>query len=440
MNASPARTLWFVAFAALASGTLYFLLFPSNSYPDTPSYIGPAENLLAGKGFTGSDFALAGINVDSNGVPETLRTPGYPLLIALFLWAHVGLKGLIVFQHLLRVLIIVGTVAFTFKANRSRQVALLTGILLVIDLPLLEAANALLTEMLFTAVVATVCWFLWEEAQTSDTPGLRLLGAGLLAGASVLVRPITLLFFAPACLFLLLTRPRLKVWAVLVFACGFACLPVGWAGRNQRAIGRFTVTTISGFSALQFKAAGSLAGERPGKFQPNFEAAQKELEACACREIEHLLARACSQITPAERSDNYSRLARQIVWQHPYGFLRSSLHGAAVLMLDGGATTLKVVLKTSGPAAMHLSIFYTMPIFLLFLWGLGRLWKIDRTLFWLAACVLGYFVLLSAGPESDARFRAPMVPLYVLIAAEGSNSLRKKTALGSFPASNPIGS
>jgi len=440
MNASPARTLWTVAVAALLSGILYFVLFPNVFYPDTPSYIGPAEKLLAGEGFTGSDFSIAGTKVDSNGVPETLRTPGYPLLLAFFLQMHLRLNGVIVFQHLLRVLIIVGTAAFVFKTSRSRKAALLTGILLVIDLPLLEAANALLTEMLFTAVMVAVCWLLWKEAQTSDAPGLRLLGTGLLAGASALVRPITIFFFAPAFLFLLLTRPRLKVWAGMVFVFGFACLPTGWAVRNQRAMGRFTVTTISGFSALQYKAAGSLAGERPGKFQPNFEAAQKELEDRACLEIERLYARDCFQITPVERSDYYSHLARRVMWQHPYGFLRSWLHGAAVLMLDGGATTFKELLRTSGPTAMHFSMFYTVPVFLLSLWGLGRLWKINRSIFWLAICVLGYFILLSAGPEADARFRVPMVPLYLLVAAQGLNSLvRRRRPLTTEPAASALG-
>ena len=83
---------------------------------------------------------------------------------------------------------------------------------------------------------------------------------------------------------------------------------------------------------------------------------------------------------------------------------------------------------------MHFSMFYTAPVFLLSLWGLGRSWKIDRTLFWLAICVLGYFILLSAGPEADARFRVPMVPLYLLVAAQGLNSMvRRRRPLTTEP-------
>ncbi|HZE82363.1 MAG TPA: hypothetical protein VE604_15795, partial [Candidatus Polarisedimenticolia bacterium] len=119
---SDARKIFgiLILIAALASLTsvLYFAHFHDLYTDDSPGYIRPAANLLAGNGFT-----------DAQGYPDTLRTPGYPLVILPFLWAHLDLKYLALFQHLLRVLIIVASAAFAFQLSQSRRQALLVGIL-----------------------------------------------------------------------------------------------------------------------------------------------------------------------------------------------------------------------------------------------------------------------------------------------------------------------
>jgi hypothetical protein len=418
------KNFWLIALvASLLTSVLYFSYFHKVLYPDSPSYIAPAENLLAGRGYTGSAFEIAGVKVDADGVPESLRTPGYPLLLALFLWIHAGLKGALLFQHLLRVLIIVSATGFAFRVSHSRRTALLTCVLLTIDFPLLEAANAILTELFFTAVLMIVYWLLWKEVNTSKAPGLTLLAAGLLAGASVLIRPISIFFFLPAAMFLILTRPRQKAQAALIFVAGFACLPGAWAMRNHHAIGRFTVSTISEFNLLEYRAAGSIAVDRPGKFQANLEAAQKELADQACREMLRAYARDCTYMTPAEKSEYYSRLARQVVLQHPFGFLKMSARGAGVMMLDSGSETLKRIVGPGWLTAWRVLLLYTAPVFLLALYGLETFRKRNPAFFWLAVCVVGYFVAISAGPEAAARFRVPFLPIYAILAATGLDSL-----------------
>ena len=75
---------------AAATNFLYFA-FASNDYffPDSFTYLEPARSLIRGLGF-----------IDASGLIETLRTPGYPLLLVGF-----GLRivPVIVFQHLLNV-------------------------------------------------------------------------------------------------------------------------------------------------------------------------------------------------------------------------------------------------------------------------------------------------------------------------------------------------
>ncbi len=138
-----------IALLALVTNFLYFAHFGKYYSPDSPTYKTPAVNLVQGHGFT-----------DSDGRPETNRTPGYPLLIIPFVWAGVDLRYLVIFQHLMLALLAVATAAAAFEVSGSRRLALLAGILLSIDLPMLEAGNMILTETMFTVSFAAALWLL----------------------------------------------------------------------------------------------------------------------------------------------------------------------------------------------------------------------------------------------------------------------------------------
>src|SRR5438270_13934700 len=114
------RTRWIdaaiVAAIAVATNFLYFAL-ASNDYffPDSFTYLEPARNLIRGLGFT-----------NANGVIETLRTPGYPLLLAGF-----GLRIvlMIVFQHLLNVALTIAIYLLMMTRLGVSTVALAAAIL-----------------------------------------------------------------------------------------------------------------------------------------------------------------------------------------------------------------------------------------------------------------------------------------------------------------------
>ncbi len=406
------RALWFVALAALLTSGFYFWHFDNIFYPDSVSYIAPAKNLLTSHVFNGPD-----------GKPETFRTPGYPLIMVPFLWAHLDLKSVVVFQHLLRILIILGTTVFTFSFTKNRRLALITAVILTIDFPFLEAAHSILTEMLFTAILATVYWILWNKANQPRSSSASFLTAGMLAGMSALVRPIGLFFFLPALVFIALFVPRLKLRASLMFLAGFLCFPLAWAAHNQHTVGSFTVSTVSAFNALEYRAAGSLAAERPGDFRANFQKAQTELEDESCLEMQRTYSRLCSQVTLVEKSGYYSRLARTIILQHPLGYLKAAARGASVMMLDGGPITLSGLAGTNWPTGMRVLMIYTLPVLILALYGLVTTWRVNRTFFVLAMLVIGYFVIISAGPEAYGRFRVPFLPIYAILAATGLDSI-----------------
>ena len=399
----------------LAAHMLFFAHSRAFYAPDSSAYVARASNLVAGHGFT-----------TPSGEAETLLTPGYPLLIAPFLWAGLDLQYLVLLQHLMQVLLTVATAAFAFRFTGGRRQALITGILLSVDLPMLEAANTILTETLFTVTLAAGLWLLWTGSRQPEQPWTgRLFLSGLLTGASVLIRPVNMFFFFPAAVYLLLVLKRFRLRAVLGFATAFACFPLMWAARNYHETGYFTVSSISGWELLRCRAAGIMALNDPGDFNSNLAKRMAELQNKACDDLKALYGRNCSELSFPQKSAYYMRLGRKIVVQHPIGYLKLALRGAAVMWLDGGPSSLEEMTGINPHVGIRLLLIYTVPAFCFALVGLLRLWNTNRQLFHLIFLTIAYFVALSSGGESYSRYRVPVVPLYAILIAAGIDAIVK---------------
>lgn len=405
----PALTLGLIVALALIAGFAYFLYFRPTYESDSPSYIVPAENLLKGRGF-----------VAWNSYPETSRTPGYPLLILPFLWAGLDLKYLVILQHLLRVALILGVSVFAFSLSGSRRLALLAAAYLCIDLPLLAAANSVLTEMFFTTIFCLGVWLLWRDTHLVERPWPWSLAYGLSFGATALIRPISLFFFIPAALYILLVRSTYRWRAALSFIVAFAVMPVLWAGRNYYETGYFTVSSVSGFNLLFYRAAGVLAIEQPGDFSVNFQRQVKELQVRACAELgTSTYGNECAGVPFTVASQHFAHMARPIIEKHPVAYARLAARGAAVMMLSGDATSLQRITGLNPHLGVRVLLLYTAPILCLALAGFVRFWRENRRFFWLAFLVIGYFVVISAGAEAYSRLRVPIIPIYAVLVAAG---------------------
>ena len=412
------RSLIFIAVLASLTGLFYFAHFHDLYTDDSPGYILPASNLLAGHGFS-----------DAQGHPDTLRTPGYPLVILPFLWAHLDLKYLVLFQHLLRVLIIVATAASAFHLSRSRRQAILVGVLLSVDLPFLRSANNVMTEVVFTVALAIALKLLWKESSESSERMVSIVAAGLICGATVLIRPVSIFLFVPVTIYFFLIYRNSKWRAALAFCVAFLCLPAGWAARNEVKANYFGVSSISGYSILQYRAAGVLAINDPGDFYANLEKRQVELEAQACHELKHIRGADCSQMSDPAKSAYYAQFGRRIVSRHPFAYIKLALRGFGMMMLTGSPASLSGMTGLSFGVAAKVLLLYTVPCLVFAVVGLKQYWSRNRAFFWLAGLVIGYFVLVSSGAETFARFRIPILPLYSILIAQGLDSAWQRLRL-----------
>jgi 4-amino-4-deoxy-L-arabinose transferase-like glycosyltransferase len=409
-----APTLALIAFLGLATGLLFFARYHDFYSGDSYTYITPADNLVHGRGFT-----------DAGGYPETLRTPGYPLLLVPFFWLNLSLKYLIVLQHLLRVAIAVATGVAAYQLTRSRTQAGIAGVVVCLDLAMLESANQVLTEIPFTATLCIVLWLLWRSRQ-DGIPWSWWVMAGFLGGGMTLIRPIGIFFAVPAVVYLFLVRKSHRLRATLSFVLAFSCLPLLWASRNYSRTGSFVVSPISAWDILAYRAAGVLAINDPGDFKENLEKRRVELVSEVCSQMPPAYASPClpptvPQADIPKKSAYYMRLGRQVVLEHPFAYIKLASRGAGLTMFSGNTTIISALTGVRHGSARLILLICGVSVLSLAAAGAWSYWGSNRSLFWLLFLTMVYFVGISSGAESYSRFRVPILPVYAVLVAGGAS-------------------
>jgi 4-amino-4-deoxy-L-arabinose transferase-like glycosyltransferase len=385
-------------YCALSNGDFFF--------PDSFTYLRPAQNILRGLGFFAEPDAV-----------ETMRTPGYPLLLAAF-----GTNALpvIVLQHLLNVALCYG-VYLVARRRVSRLAGLVAGLLLAFDTPTIHLANKILTETLFTAGLFALFVLALE--------GRQLFSAGALTGVLVLIRPLAIAYFAVLAAYFVLRRIR---WPkVAMFVCVSLVLPIAWAARNAAQTGVFTVASISGANLLEYRAAGTLAIVDGGDFKKALARHQDELTARGDAEIiENEEVETVADVDHAVIARYYARIAWPIIRQHPFAFALLTGRGIAINLFDGDADAIVLVSRLPPLLVQAIVRMFTVALFVIASVGIAVLWRRDRPLALLIIMTVAYFILISAGGESEYRFRVPIMPECVIAAATGVGAMTRSGRLG----------
>jgi len=390
------------AIAALTNFIYFFLCRADFFFPDSFTYLAPARNLLRGLGFFGGP-----------GVVETMRTPGYPLLLALF---GTSVLPVIVLQHLLNVALVAGVYLVT-RRRISRPAALVAALLLAIDAPTIHVANKILTETLFTAVLFVV-FLLALDAR-------HAIATGALTGALVLIRPVAIAYFAVLAAYFVWRRVPSK--QIAAFICVSLALPLGWALRNAYHTGVFTVASISGSNLLAFRAAGVLAILDGGNFDDALARRRAELQARANAEVvEEEDVENAGDVDHAVMARYHARIGWPILLRHPIALAELTARGALINLFDSRWDALAIVSRLPAEWVRAAIVAFTVALFILFVVGMVVLWRRDRALALLIGGTVVYFILISAGGESEWRFRVPVMPEYVIAAGAAISAARTK--------------
>lgn len=422
------RQFWLPLSIAIVLHTVLAVSVAPRFEIDSAFYRAQAENLVK-----------VGASLDKDGQPETRYTPGYPVFLAAFLALGLGYPGAMAAQHLIWVALTAAVIWLVMHTSKSVLAASVAGLITTLDLPGVQASISVLSETLAAATLTAAVFATFismRSATASGGVGWAML-AGLLAGATALVRPIAILLGVPLALAIVIgdlsaearsakvdRRWRLAAAGSLLVV--FAILPVSWTVRNARQTGVATLSSLAGINLLHFRAAGTLAIRDAGGIDANLFRRREELEQQACRNLEAAHQRPCATLSWAERSREYSRVAWPVILGDPIASARQAARALGMIVLGGSASLLAEVSGISEPAARTVSLLYTVPLALLAVLGLPYWWRRDRAFALLVLLVLAYMFGMALGAEAYSRFRVPVIVLYAILCGGGAALLRDK--------------
>lgn len=314
------RWLVFLVLAGVVLRLGLWLVYEPIEYDDTGTYTEVAQHILTG------DFSHY----------EARRPPGYPLVLALAglsprrAWALQSLMGL-------AVSVILFSMAYTL--TRRPGFAALAGMSYNLNLSQLffeaHLTSETTTTLVVTATAAMLLVLLRRFARTKRETAF-LLGLGLVAGLSPLVRPQfaflpVLVGALVAYASLLNVRHGLGASvrrACLVITPGIALL-VGWAWINSLHVGYFTLTTNLGFNLMNHSMP--FLESSPDRYAQLRDILIKYRDAKVARTGRHTMAiweavpalRAATGQSLPELSRNLQPLSLHLFVRNPVGYAAS---------------------------------------------------------------------------------------------------------------------
>jgi len=392
---------------------------------DTPGYLGPARAFIHSARFDLSP---------TNTTPMFLRTPGYPSVLAAILWLTNRQWAISPIQALLSV----GTVLVTLLVGR-RLLGPLAGAVaaLIVALDPLQFAlsgtilTESLTSLLLVGIVAVGAIVFVRRPERVSM--LSVVALGALVAIATMFRPTTWFFPIVVVVLLAIQFRRLPrralLTAFLAFLVPVVAVVGGWQLRNHYAVHSWEVSGSAWVTLYCYNAASvnaRVAGTTLATARrqlgcsadgPNLGGVCPSFWDCT---VEHPLANGPGY-------DEMSRKGLHIMVKHPVQSAKVVAAGAAREVFGPGTDTVRRYLHVLSSHALDAVLF----VWNLLLWAsalagavvvLRSRWR----MFWVfVLSLLVYVVVVSAGAESGARFRTPIVPLLAILAAAGVRSLAK---------------
>ena len=283
----------------------------------------------------------------------------------------------------------------------------------------------------------------------------RIFVAGVSIGLSVYIRPISMYFFVLLMIFEILrtykTGKKIFFLHAVLFWMAFTITVLPWCIRNHIQCHYFGMSTVGPCDLYFYKAAAVEAGALGNDYYTYRKAMENK---------ENLFFE--QKARDAEKGDTgkcmsfYTRESLKVFMKYPLMTLKIGIQGLVRLFLDpGSAEFMKFYnqykegsgllgkLVTKGFFVSLYEIIQTNPLlfFITFLMLPYSLLVTSGSLFgvytynnnsefkWGLVIIVIYFVLLSCGPETTARFRMPIMPylclLSSLVLVDGKNRVLK---------------
>lgn len=405
------------------------------SWNDQVTYKQRADDLLDGKGYTGSYQSWARHKGERqlSTLPRYLgayQAPGY----AAFMAGVMKLCGRDVFWvKLAQVLLGAATTWLVYALGRdavSRLAGLIAGWLHALDPTFIAFTHFIFTETLFLFLFSAALW-LWMRP-TALAAG-RALGAGVLFAASAYVKS-SVLYLLPLLAIWLAWRERTQLRAALRFCAiasvaWVACI-APWSLRNLEVHGGFVLIDSSGpFNLWRGNQPNAyqrrlLATDWNMRFLPPFDAYSyapvAEVGGSAVVDIAREMFATPEptdlQVMQAAQSSAVSYALDDLAWTARRAFYK-------VVDLWNPTSFVMRHLQRDGygelSPALALTLSWACVLSYLLVWVLAipSLWRLCRTpLGAMALLLIYYYTAIHAATFGLTRFRLPVMPILMVLA------------------------
>lgn len=419
---------------------------------DSPRYVNLANGLRAGCGF-------AQLLNGHCQAPEVLRTPGYPLFLAMM----PGLRAAVAVQAFIGAGLCVA-IGFFLDAWWGLAAGAVAEALLTFDLPTIVQSSRILSDVLFQALLAAamILQLMVVARGMRDRKALAaIFGAASVLGAAIFVRPVGVLLplLAPLPL---LCIPRSDWKKTMALCLATFAIPAGatagWMARNAACTGVWTLSSDIAIDLYYFKAGGVVWYRSDG----GFVAAQNRL----ARAI-GLPNASDYPDTPVTLQNEMLSRALRIFIRYPAATLIMTARCMAWLAIVPDRGSLNELLGTHGGAASYLAatsnieerirqllrsplltVLVVLQLMLnSFVWlGIARVLvglrgkSIRHKAFVLIPLGVALAMMATAaGAEAYARYRMPAIPMLVMLAGIGWSGQRMRTSAQDVWKSAPKG-
>ena len=273
--------------------------------------------------------------------PEILRTPGYPLFVALFPNWRLALVAQAVLCG------VVCLLAGIWVGERwGVRAGIAAQLLICVNIPSFILSAMLLSETLFqTVLFLAVLTPLLQLSRIRSASSILACAAvsGVLLGCLSLIRPVAIfvavLGFVPFLFFNLISARQTLYAIVLSLGIPLAML-LGWSWRNYSVKGYFGISTVSALNLYLYRAGGVIALETGRPLPEVQDAMINDIGASNLRLYEN-------DVTPSLAAE-MNRRALQILASHPWETVLVTLQGFAWLLIAPSRTLLANLLGTPG--------------------------------------------------------------------------------------------
>ncbi|MCD6419670.1 MAG: glycosyltransferase family 39 protein [Synergistetes bacterium] len=432
------RKLWVLVFIALILRLAFFWLAYTHNQgffvqPDTPSYVMPALNMIKYHLFS------AGIYPDIKS--EIIRTPGYPLFLAMvFLLFGLKIMPILLFQIAISLLAVVFVykIAYLIGGERAGWWA---GLIAAVNPSLIISTNKILTGTLYSVMLLAAIYLIISVLVCSKRGLSRLAFGFLILSLAAFVRPIGMYMGIVLVIVFLFWMFRngfglLKsLFYSLILLLIFVLPIVGWSYRNYVLTGYRGFSAIQSWDLLNYGAASTLAlkndSRREVEAKKLMENVLKEFKGKQWGELYNIMQKHAVEVIlknkwhfaivqfkgilavwSSTRAGDFF-VASGILDEYPnFGkfFYHMSIKRFILFMWK----------NYRGILLLHfvLVVFYIFEYLLMLLGLFSTKWKLPVIV---VLVVILYLSILSGGSLGTARFKVPIEPMVAILAGLGAS-------------------